>query len=73
MKVTFKEEIENKWAYNPKKYCTCGAHEFDIVQQLSPLIDLPWSVRCPQCGLSTKQYMDKKSAMLAWESGNYAD
>ena len=71
MKVTYVEKIENKTAFNRNKYCACGSHEYQIVEQLEPETDRPWTVRCPVCGRVTWPYVIKEAAMGAWISGRY--
>ena len=71
MKVTYLERIENHMAWNSKMFCfSCGAHEYDIVEQLEPKTTTPWSVRCPQCGASSEQWVAKNLAIIDWQGGN---
>ena len=69
MRKMFVEEIESHIAFNPKKYCTCGEHQFDMVKQLDPPTIYCWSIRCPYCGRETGQYMMKDAAMAEWKRG----
>lgn len=71
MKVTYVERIINKLAFNSKKYCRCGSHEYQIVEQLEPETPCKWSVRCAQCDLSTWQFPIKEAAIAAWTCGRY--
>ena len=71
MKVTYVEKVITKLAFNRKKYCPCGSHEYQIVEQLEPEDHYKWSVRCAQCGLSTWQFPLKEAAIAAWKYGRY--
>lgn len=68
MKVTYMERIENKLALVRDKFCTCGEHEYQIIEQLEPQTEFKWSVRCPYCGRETGQYSLKQGAVAAWRA-----
>lgn len=69
MKAIFVEKIENHIAFDRNKYCPmCGEHQFDIVEQLEPPTEFPWSVRCPACQCETGQYSIKDGAIAAWKT-----
>lgn len=66
MKVTYIEKVEDKIAFRPQYFCTCGAHGYQIVEQLQPQTEYRWSARCSDCGRETPQYLLRKTAKLAW-------
>ena len=68
MKVTFVEKIENRTAFSRKMYCPgCGAHEYEIVEQLEPANFTPWFVRCPQCGYEGYESPTRDIAVARWK------
>lgn len=67
MKVTYLERVERKIALNRNKYCSCGEHEYEIVEQLEPNTEVKWSIRCPYCGRETPQTCSKTTAMHLWK------
>lgn len=66
MKVTYLERVERKIALNRNKYCACGEHEIEIVEQLEPQVINKWSIRCPYCGRETDKAISKAIAMSIW-------
>ena len=69
MKVTYLERIENHIALNSKMFCSkCGAHEYDIVEQLEPEPKGLWFVRCPQCEFESPKTPNKKCAIAWWKN-----
>ena len=67
MKVTYVEEVESKVALKRDRYCICGQHGYDIVRQIEPATNWPWTIRCPDCGEETDSHTSKKLALLEWE------
>lgn len=74
MKLTYVEEVENKVALNRNRFCICGQHGYDIVRQIEPATDCPWTIRCPDCGAETNVHTSKALALFEWEHkvGNVA-
>jgi len=68
MKVTYADRIQTKTAYNRKKYCICGEHEYTIVEQLFPFTPFPWFIRCPYCGHESYRWATKQGAIADWKS-----
>lgn len=68
MKVTYMEAIENHMAWRAKNYCpACGAHEYDIVEQLEPEVENRWFIRCPQCGVESLMSPSREIALARWQ------
>lgn len=68
MKITYMEKIENHNAWSRKMYCpNCGAHEYTIVEQIEPITDTPWHVRCPQCGFEGYESITREIAIARWK------
>lgn len=68
MKVTYTEKIESHMAWRHTMYCPkCGAHEYDIVEQVEPKVDSKWYVRCPQCGFEGPQSPLREIAIGRWK------
>ena len=68
MKITFVEQIERHNAWRAKNYCAlCGAHEYEIVEQIAPVESNNWYVRCPQCGYEGPHSPFKDIALLRWQ------
>lgn len=71
MKVTYLERIDNHTALDRKKFCfNCGAHEYDVVEQLEPQNPTPWFVRCPQCGAEGPESPARDIAIARWKQMN---
>ena len=69
MKVTYLERVERHNAWSRKMYCPfCGAHEYEIVEQLEPKTLSPWFVRCPQCENSSYESPTRDIAIGRWRS-----
>ena len=67
MKVTYTNIVENHMAWRAKNYCAkCGAHEYNIIEQIVPNVDRKWYVQCPQCGYETEPSYLKDIALLRW-------
>lgn len=68
MKVTYVERIERRLAWSGKMYCpACGAHEYEVVEQLEPKKSTPWFVRCPQCGAEGFESPTRDVAIARWK------
>ena len=67
MKVIYIERIRHKTALDRNKFCTCGEHGYDLVEQLEPKTEQKWSIRCPYCGRETCQTIYKEDAMFMWK------
>ena len=68
MKVTYTERIENHNAWSRKMYCpACGAHEYEVVEQLEPEDSEKWYIRCPQCGHEGFGAPTKEIAIGRWK------
>lgn len=68
MKITYVEQIENHMAWKGSMMCgKCGAHEYDIVEQLQPKTANPWYIRCPQCGFESTAAPTRESAIAMWK------
>lgn len=51
-------------AYDRRKYCICGSHEYIVWRsKVEPTL---WSVSCFNCGRTTKEYETKREALKAW-------
>lgn len=68
MKALYIERIENHLALDWHKFCAkCGAHEYDVVEQVYPETFWKWYVKCPQCGHETAPSSSKKIAIDNWK------
>ena len=68
MKVTYVERSENRTAFSRKMYCPkCGGHEYDIVEQLEPVVPNPWYIRCSQCGYEGYSMPTRDMAITQWK------
>lgn len=68
MKVTYTERIENRTAFSRNMYCSsCGGHDYDIVEQLSPETQSPWYIRCCQCGAEGPASPVREVAIARWK------
>ena len=68
MKVEHIYEVKHKNAFSRKMYCPfCGAHEYEIVEQLKPFTERPWFINCPQCGGCSPDSPAKDIAIMRWK------
>ena len=66
MKVDVIERRTYRTAYDRRKFCTCGEHEFVVVEQLEPYTHFKWRIECPYCGRETNTHMYKHLAIREW-------
>lgn len=63
------ERIENRMAWTANMYCSkCGAHEYDIVEQLEPVVEENWYLKCPQCGFEGPTAPERALAIVGWKN-----
>lgn len=68
MKVTYLERVETRLAWRRDMYCAnCGDHEYEVVEQLEPPTDSPWTVRCPMCGHEIAASPLREVAIARWK------
>ena len=68
MKVTYMERIERRTAFSRKMYCpSCGGHEYEIVEQLEPVVVDKWFIRCAQCEYEGPESPDRSIAIARWK------
>ena len=68
MKVTYVEQIEQKFTLSKKMCCTvCGSHRYEIVKQLQPESPLPWKIRCSHCGVEGFDSPTQDIAIERWK------
>ena len=67
MKVEFVDRIESRTALNRHMFCPkCGSHGYLVVEQLEPETDMPWQIRCEQCGYDGPEAPTRTTAIKAW-------
>ena len=68
MKVTYVERIEHRTAFSRKMYCPhCGSHEYDIVEQLEPVVPNPWYIQCSHCEYEGEFMPTRDLAITQWK------
>lgn len=68
MKVEYVDNIERRTAFSRKMYCAlCGSHEYEICEQLKPMVVCRWFVRCPQCGAECDASPARNIAITQWK------
>lgn len=68
MKVTYVEQIEQKFTLSKKMCCAaCGSHRYEIVKQLQPESQLPWKIRCSHCGIEGFDSPTQDIAIERWK------
>lgn len=68
MKAICIEKIETRTAYSRKMYCPhCGSHEYEIVEQLEPMVVDKWFIRCAQCEYEGPESPDRSIAIARWK------
>ena len=67
MVVTYLERIEKRTAFNRKMYCSCGSHEYEVVEILEPMELDNWFVRCSECGKEGTAGPSRELAIMGWK------
>lgn len=65
MKQTFDFVGRMHIAFDRRKYCNCGSHEYVIFRSKDePVL---WHVKCLECGRPTLEYETKREALRQWK------